>query len=199
MLHVELLKHEAFLADMEYTAAHAMLICHDNEIRLEKEAPEVFIKRAIKLTHESILEHIVLSYLVKNLSRACLQELPRHRLTTLSVESTRHCIRKQATEEFVRKYWNEKDDEFFFAMNFVNFAKAHTDMPNDRLKYFLPEFWPTNLIITMNVRELRHIVKLRTAPAALAEFQTLAREFVNQIPTGFRYLAEDCVYKKNEE
>ena len=66
-------------------------------------------------------------------------------------------------------------------------------MSNDELKYYIPEFWPTNLVMTANVRELRHIVSLRTAPAALKEFQDLARKFVETVPERFRYLLEDCV------
>ena len=52
--------------------------------------------------------------------------------------------------------------------------------------------------MTVNIRELRHIVKLRTAPAALKEFQLLAREFVEVLPEEFKYLLEDCVYKNEE-
>ena len=71
-------------------------------------------------------------------------------------------------------------------------------MSNDELKYFLPEFWPTNLVLTANIRELRHIVTLRTTPAALQEFQDLARKFVEVVPDQFKYLLEDCVFKKGD-
>ncbi len=66
---------------------------------------------------------------------------------------------------------------------------------NDELKYFIPEWWPINLVMTVNIRELRHIVRLRTAPAALAEFQALALSFVSALPDDFKYLLEDCVYE----
>ena len=67
-------------------------------------------------------------------------------------------------------------------------------MPNDKLKYFLPEFWPTNLVLSTNVRELRHILKLRTHPSALLEFRKLGIELFSSVPDEFKYLLEDCVY-----
>ncbi|MBR6900595.1 MAG: FAD-dependent thymidylate synthase [Synergistaceae bacterium] len=48
--------------------------------------------------------------------------------------------------------------------------------------------------MTANIRELRHIIKLRTSPAALKEFQDLARKFVEVLPEEFKYLLADCVY-----
>lgn len=78
----------------------------------------------------------------------------------------------------------------------IDMLKENPDMPNDELKYYLPEFWPTNLIMTTNVRELRHILKLRTAPEALREFQTLARSMFYCVPDEFRYLLKDCVHEE---
>ena len=71
--------------EMEYNAAYAMLTCHANTDKLQSEEPATFIKRAIKMGHESILEHITLTFKVNDLSRACLQELARHRHISLSV------------------------------------------------------------------------------------------------------------------
>ena len=42
--------------------------------------------------HESTLEHIVLNFSIKNISRAVLQELARHRIASYSVQSTRYTI-----------------------------------------------------------------------------------------------------------
>ncbi len=195
-MNVTLLTSPASFKDMENFAALAALTCHANT---DKDyVPHEVLGRIIKAGHESILEHITLTYSVKEISRACLQELARHRHISLSVESTRHTLRKQATEGFVRSISSDiyRYDK---AMGFVIFASQHPDMPNDELKYYLPEFWPTNLILTSNIRELRHIIKLRSAPAALDEFRVLARELFNAVPKEYRYLLEDCVYKEARE
>ena len=185
-----LTSHNAF-SDMVHFAVTAALTCHDNTDK-DVDHKELLL-RIIKMGHESILEHINLTYSIKGLSRACLQQLARHRHISLSVESTRHTLRKKLDAD------NSPIDvipEHFkdWAIMFDAFALDFPDMPNDELKYYLPEFWPTNLILTSNVRELRHILKLRTHPSALIEFRKLGIELFTRVPDEFKYLLEDCVY-----
>ena len=197
-MEVKLLTPKGFLKVMEDTAALAYLTCHANS---DKEyVPHEKLERAIKAGHESVLEHITLTYSVKGLSRACLQELSRHRHISLSVESTRHTLNKylqdgEAIESLyqITPFTYHKEFRRFF-----DWAQNNPDMPNDELKYYLPEFWPTNLILTSNIRELRHILTLRTSPAALNEFRVLAYSLFEAVPDSFKYLLEDCVYREVE-
>ena len=208
---VTLLTPHAAIKDMENFAALAALTCRANT---DKEyVPSEVLGRIIELGHESILEHINLTYSVKGLSRACLQELARHRHISLSVESTRHTLRKKLAGS-----WKELDSPLIgkkvpqFEFNgkkwdlpawFIGFlwdtSKELPDLPNDELKYYLPEFWPTNLIMTANVRALRHIIKLRTSKNALNEFRVLAYSLYEAVPEDFKYMLQDCVYKECQE
>jgi thymidylate synthase (FAD) len=43
-------------------------------------------------------------------------------------------------------------------------------------RYVLPNACTTEIICTWNFREIRHIIKLRTGPAALPEFQVVAEK-----------------------
>lgn len=211
-MEVKLLTKPEHIADMVSFTTTAKLICHANTDK------QVDSKNAlldiIKLGHESVLEHINLTYFVKGISRALLQELARHRHISLSVESTRHTLRKQlmddkvsvlqeAAEEILPMRLIAKDAAFEWHETYIiwlkGLLKSIPDIPNDALKYFIPEFWPTNLILTSNIRELRHIIKLRTAPAALQEFQDLALALFLAVPEEYRYLLEDCVYKEKTE
>lgn len=203
---VTLLTKPEHLADMVSFATTATLTCHANT---DKEVnSKDLLTRIIKAGHESILEHINLTYSVKGISRALLQELSRHRHISLSVESTRHTLRKQLTgensnlletiEEILPVkikgispfYWHE-----MYVPWLQRVLEDNPEMSDDELKYYLPEFWPTNLILATNIRELRHILKLRTAPAALKEFQLLGHELFNAVPEEYSYLLEDCVHK----
>lgn len=66
-MNITLLTSEASLKDMENFAALAALTCHANT---EKPyIPHEVLGRIIKAGHESILEHINLTYSVKGLSR----------------------------------------------------------------------------------------------------------------------------------
>ena len=192
---VRLLTIEAYINIMEHNAAYAMLTCRDNTEKLDTESPDFFIKKAIKAGHDSILEHINLTYEVTNLSRACLQELARHRHISLSVESTRHTLKDKAKEIFKNNEVNMLENSYLVPFKILC---EKEDITNDKLKYFLPEFWPTNLVMTANVRELRHIVKLRTNPAALPEFQELAKNLVEELPERYKYFLADCVYSNEK-
>ena len=196
-MEVKLLTTPKHLAAMEFNAAYAMLTCHANTKKLIYEEPRMFFEKAIKAGHESILEHITLTYEITNLSRACLQELARHRHISLSVESTRHTL-KGKIKELTSKYLGTEEGLKLHIVSLSAILEKMPNISNDELKYYIPEYWPTNLVMTANIRELRHIVRLRTAPAALGEFQELARAFVSELPDDFKYLLEDCAYKKEE-
>ena len=207
-MQVELLTSASSIAEMEQNAAIAALTCRCNA---EKEhEPSEVLTRIIKAGHESVLEHITLTYSVQGISRALLQELARHRHISLSVESTRHTLKKQLAGELTElnstltgkkvpmfmldgKEW---DLPTLLMATLSQVAETLPDFSNDELKYYLPEFWPTNLVLTANIRALRHIIKLRTAPAALWEFQQLAHALFDAVPEEYRYLLEDCVYKE---
>ena len=190
---VELLINEKHIEDMERFAAIAALTCHANT---DKEfVPSEVLERIIKAGHESILEHINLTYSIKGISRALLQEVARHRHISLSVESTRHTMRKylkskQWIEDFADKLLPCQRDLLYYVSRLAEVS----DYTNDELKYYLPEFWPVNLILTSNIRELRHILNLRTAPAALKEFRHLARAMYEAVPEQYKYLLKDCVH-----
>ena len=208
---VELMTSKEHFTEMERTAAEATLTCHANVEKMSAEGykPSDTLKNIIKWGHESVLEHINLSFQVKDLSRACLQELARHRFISLSVKSTRHTLKKTLQQDYIKilgsKFilHHETTQKTFrpeeaITTILIDLVREYPDIKNDELKYFLPEFWPTNLVMTVNIRELRHIIKVRTHPAALEEFRELARKLYEVVPTKFKYLLEDCLYKKAE-
>ena len=191
-MQVELLTSGSSVAEMERNAAVGALTCRGNACK--EHVPSEVLRRIINAGHESVLEHITLTYSIKGLSRACLQELARHRHISLSVESTRHTLKKQLEDI---KLFEELPQEYLnVAQSFALFASTTPDLTNDELKYFLPEFWPTNLVLTSNIRELRHILKLRTAPSALREFRELARAMYDAVPEEYKYLLTDCVHEE---
>ena len=70
------------------------------------EADKALIDRVgNKHKHSSTLEHITYNFTIDGISRACLQELARHRISSFSVKSTRYTLKElkednQIFEEF---------------------------------------------------------------------------------------------------
>lgn len=199
-MYVELLTHDVSFAHMVLNATEAALTTRGNSGKVHNYSLtdcEKLLKNIIKLGDESILEHIVLTYRIEEISRALLQELARHRHISLSVESTRYTLKKKLDNvNFMCDFMDKLSPREYqiFAAYLHAIAPDFDTLSNDELKKGLPEFFPTDLVLTLNIRELRHILKLRTAPNAFHEFQELALEMFYAIPQEFDYLIEDCIY-----
>lgn len=192
------------------SAVLAALVCTGREDKLPEyigfsltDKGKNLILGLIDKGHESVLEHVYYTFHVKGLSRAVLQELARHRLISLSVQSTRWALKKTGLNPVIpgdlQGADGQPDREAIAALTEVQkmalFALLDTGsrliqvieaakdkLPNDIVKYFLPEGVETQLVMTVNLRELRHIYKLRTAPQALMEFQKFAKALVDALP-----------------
>lgn len=173
-----------------YIAVHAGRICTGSAHKRWEGETRVteFLKKIIELGHDSVLEHIVYSFKIENISRALLQELSRHRHISMSVESTRYTLGKNADERFrkcVAFISNLGADIRADAESYVNSLRDCVDdseYSNDVLKYLLPECYTTSLALTANARELRHIFRLRANPPALQEFNVLMNEIYDALP-----------------
>jgi thymidylate synthase (FAD) len=132
----------------------------------------------------------VFTFWIDGISRACLQELARHRIASLSVQSTRYCLGKQwkceppftpVTEESLlraQKYLVFSESEHVnlqvvLALEQVRLG-ATKEIPNDQLKMCLPENFKTRLLWTINARSLRNFKELRLAKRAHWEIRALA-------------------------
>ena len=172
-----------------------------------------FIQKLIDRGHESVLEHIVYTFRVQGITRALLQELARHRHISLSVESTRWALKKSQRRGELRatlsdileqrlpmdKRSPEVGEKLSKALTLADeldsvvFDLANLGVPNDVLKYFLIEARFTDLFLTVNARELRHIIKLRSASNALAEFQELVKLLYQCAPDDHKFMYIDVL------
>jgi thymidylate synthase (FAD) len=166
----------------------------------------------VKMKHESTLEHIVVSFDISGISRGLLQEWSRHRIMSQTVKSSRftlgelkneepfisddfeisECNFKRASKYLVWTKCNEVDIASIYALE--NLRKlAIKGIPNDKLKYCMPESMKTSLTCTINFRSLRNMLALRSDKSALLEFRTLVHKMFETIPEDYKFLLEDCL------
>ncbi|MFQ5910175.1 MAG: FAD-dependent thymidylate synthase, partial [Thermoplasmata archaeon] len=69
------------------TAGRAAGICWDKE---EKEDYGSFIKRVVRMGHESVIEHVSFTFRIEGVSRAMTHQLVRHRIASYSQRSQRY-------------------------------------------------------------------------------------------------------------
>lgn len=150
-----------------------------------------YILNLLRSRHGSVLEHSSFSFAICDVSRVLTHELIRHRAgCSYSQESGRYVRLDQLS--FVRPSSDIMGDEeltesLFKALNqieaFYKLAEqklfvddigfADKKRITSELRRWLPQALTTNLIMTCNLRALRHIIELRTSKHAEAEIRKL--------------------------
>ncbi len=99
--------------------------------------------------HSSTLEHLFYTFYIKGISRACLQELARHRIASLSVKSSRYTIKELKDEKQFTKF-DDRASKYLVATNddmvddmslkaLENLRLVLNDnISNDKAKYCMP-------------------------------------------------------------
>ena len=184
----------------------AGLMCTNNFDKSDDFEKNKFLLNMVNEKHYSVIEHLSYSFVVRNISRALLQELARHRLVSLSVLSTRWALKKITKDIEVHypvyvpatvqqtKILNELDAVSEKLFNLISEAAA-SGMPNDILKYYIQESLCTSLVLTVNARELIHIFELRTSKRALKEFRSLCYSLFDSLPEDHKFLFEKFIEK----
>ncbi len=164
-----------------------------------------FVEMIRKLGHESVLEHSAMTVEFDNFSRGFTHELVRHRLVSYTQESTRYVD----TSDFKVVIPPHKDaDEKLVELNLPNKEKITVSfqewmdlneqmyrglrklgwVPEDA-RQVLPTAIKSQIVVTANFREWRHIFKLRTAQNAHWEIRdammNLLKDVKEKIPVIF--------------
>ena len=159
--------------------------------------------------HSSILEHISFNFFIDGISRACLQELARHRIASLSVKSSRYTLKELkdepslSIEEQYKKYIvftgnATVDIQSIKGIQRLQFV-IKEGISNDIAKYCMPEAYRTQLTWTINLRSLQNFLSLRTDRTALPEIQHLAHLIYKTLPADAQSLVAHCVKEHNEK
>jgi len=176
--------------------------CYKSDDRISPGTSEKFARMLMKQGHESVIEHAVASVrFITN--RAITHELVRHRLASYSQESTRY-VRYDGNMEFIRPVWWEDwttaeqeswkramqsaEDEYRFLLN--------SGSRPEQAREVLPNSLKTEIVTTANLREWRHIFRLRCNKAAHPQIRSLMTDclkgFHREIPVIFDEEYENC-------
>lgn len=167
-------------------------VCYKSEGNIKDGSAGKFIRGIIKRGHESVIEHASVSFKIV-CDRGVTHELVRHRIgASYSQESTRFCdysAGKFGGElTFIKPcFWREDDDNFqlwreTMALVEKNYlALRAAGAKPEEARSILPNSLKTEIFVTMNLRELRHFLKLRTAAAAHPQMREVALKILNMM------------------
>lgn len=150
--------------------------CYKSFDKSGADTAEPLIRHCIKLGHESILEHVAFGLRLIT-DRGVMAELTRHRIgVAFSIESTRYC-RYAGEIEFVSPWWYEDNDRVFENACRVAEVSYRALLKNglspQGARAVLPNCLKTEIVATANIREWRHIFKLRRSSAAHPDMKGL--------------------------
>ncbi|MZQ97194.1 MAG: FAD-dependent thymidylate synthase [Acidaminobacter sp.] len=163
-------------------------VCYKSEGNIKDDSAEKFVKSIIRRGHESVLEHVSITVRIIT-DRAIANELTRHRIASYSQESTRYVkyddievIAPVDLDDVSFKAWKEKceNDQWIYKL-----LLGYGEKP-ENARAVLPLSLKTELIMTANIREWRHVIKLRSSLAAHPDMRILMNmlyeEFIDKLP-----------------
>ena len=176
-------------------------VCYKSEDKITENSAREFVKQIIKAGHESVLEHF--SFSVRFITdRGISHEIVRHRLASYSQESTRYC--NYGNDKFNGEITvvephqiGEQKSNWHKACELAEeqyFELLKTTTPQTA-RAVLPTSLKTELIMTANLREWRHFLRLRTSQKAHPDLRILAvpllEELATKIPEVFSDIYEE--------
>ena len=166
-------------------------VCYKSEDSITEGSAEKFLKGIISRGHEAVLEHC--SFTVKFIcDRGVSHEIVRHRIAAYCQESTRYCnyskdkynneitviepcYLTQGTETYARweKACIEAESAYFDLLN--------AGCSPQEARAVLPNSLKTELVMTADIREWRHFLRLRCSKAAHPQIREVATQLLEAL------------------
>ena len=205
-LKVKLLRHTADAERLCGTAAQTSTKSGSPSEIFEKISPDVakrIIKRVTGYGHASIIEHAYFTFSIEGVSRAMTHQLVRHRIASYTQQSQRY-VTYNTLEEYVtpKSIVGNAEANKLFSETLEKISETYQKLlkmgvPMEDARFVLPNAAKTNIIVTMNARELRHFFNLRCCARAQWEMREVAMEMLKQAkkatPALFENSGPSCV------
>ena len=177
----------------EETVALAAKLCYskstipDLQEKISSKDQSEFIGKLMNMGHESVLEHVSFTFGVEGVSRVLLAQLTRHRIASFSVQSQRYVSYENGfgyiIPESIIALGEDAVNRFSEQMQtietwYTDWQKqlGKGEKSNEDARFVLPNACETRIVLTMNVRELRHFFSLRMCSRAQWEIRRMAEE-----------------------
>ena len=159
-------------------------VCYKSESNISDTSAEKFISNIIKSGHESVLEHVSITFKII-CDRGVSHEIVRHRLASYSQESSRYCDYSNdkfgGELTFIKPcFWNETDENYLMwrqamaLLEHLYLSMREKGARPEQARSLLPNSLKTEIFMTANLREWRHFLKLRTAKRAHPQMREIA-------------------------
>lgn len=176
-------------------------VCYKSEDKISNTSAAPFVEHLLKSGHFSVVEHASCTVRIV-CDRGVTHEIVRHRLASYSQESTRYANYSQnrfGSEITVIRpcFWGESSPQYqiwYDAMLHAEkayLALVEHGVPAQQARSVLPNSLKTEIIISCNMREWRHIFDLRCAPVAHPQMREIMLPLLAELHSHVPVLFDD--------
>jgi thymidylate synthase (FAD) len=181
----------AYTPDPERVCGAAAKVCVSSKSPREiwESTPKESLLRnlgaALSRGHESVVEHAYFTFAVSGVSRALTHQLVRHRIASYSQQSQRYVKLTRPGYVTPPTVKGDAEAERLYREAVESTFKAYKRLielgvPVEDARYVLPNAAETSLIVSVNARELLHILELRLCLHAQWEIRMLASKMLQE-------------------
>lgn len=181
----------------------AARVCYKSEDKMTEGSGERIVRDLIKRGHEAAIEHGAVSVRII-CDRGVSHEIVRHRLASYCQESTRYCNytkEKHGGEvTFILPPWVQNppqtgtDKVWHLAMSDAEDDYQYLISQGwtpEQARSILPNSLKTEIVMTANMREWRHFLRLRTSKNAHPQMRQVAKMILDLLKTNYPVFFED--------
>lgn len=144
------------------------------------------LKAAMSSGHMSIAEHATFTFTVEGVSRVTEIQLVRHRIgTSYAIQSGRYCSRDPTNYVMPESVLEDADDllaqsiiDYNRALRLLDDCMVERGISAEDRRYFYPQGLKTNIVVSVNARELLHMASERLCARAQTEIREMVTEMV---------------------
>jgi thymidylate synthase (FAD) len=182
-------------------------VSHKSEDQMDENSVGPFLKGLISKHHESVLEHASATVMIR-CNRGVSHELVRHRMASFTQESTRYCNYSKGKFDGELTFINPKafdwKSDSGYMTRWTNLMKSAEDnylamisegCTPQEARDILPTALKTDVIITANIREWRHILSIRSTKDNHPQMREIMVPLLFDFDKGIPFLFEDLLDK----
>lgn len=188
-------EYDSFLFNIEYYGR----VCYKSEGQVTYNSRKAFVRRLIRSGHESVLEHANLT--IKFVTdRATANALVRHRHCAFSQESTHYINYLKKDELQIVRQPGFQEGAFYETVKNIVDQYVNSEAVESKIRRcLLPLCLKTELVMTTNLREWRHILRIRTDKACHPQMRELMLSVLAWFDASLPIFVEDIVGEVNKQ
>jgi len=191
-------------SDPEKLIEEAGRTCYLSLDKITEESSRKFIRMIVKNGHHSVLEHAYATFRVKGCSRAFTHQIVRHRLCAFSQQSQRY-VHESKFSAVMPKSIISDPTAWEIYNNLIKASRTAykkliaLGIKKEDARFVLPQATASEIVVSANFREWRHIFRMRCNKSAQWEIRKASIQILKILKKKSPTVFEDFVIDEKSQ